>query len=144
MAKEKQDKTNTNPKEAMKKLLISVVAPFEESLKEFQRTQLQISKNVQTNAKNIQTIANRPQEPAIPKEITNLIPDLLDGVIKIFTQPSTDPAAASKGIFGEKMKEAYEKSMITQWENNSLIQAENLKALQLENKLRDKRLTEEF
>ena len=144
MAPKKQKKSDEDPQQALKKILAAVVAPYEESLKGFQTTQLKISRNVQQNAANIKKIAEREPASIIPKELQALLPDIINGVIGLFTQPDTAPAAALKGIFDETMMNAYKKSTIAIWDMNAKMTQANLDSINIENELRRKRLKEEF
>lgn len=148
MAKGEQDEVNQDPQEALKQLLSSVVKPFQDSLESFQETQLRISKNVQQNQSRIRALVtreqNKPPPSILPPTVTKLLPGLINGVIKIFTQPDVDPAAASKGIFGEKMQSAYEASMIRTWNAAADLQEAQVESLKVDIALRKKTLPDEF
>ena len=110
-----------------------------------------LAKGINANTRTINALAKRPPpEPpsVIPKELAALLPDIINGginaVVSFFSQPSVDPAAASKGIFGETMQKAYEASMIKTWNATADLQELAVETAKLENKLRAKRLDEDI
>jgi len=117
--------------------MTQILKPITDTLDQLISRQNQVEKVVKV-------LAEREQAPLLPKEVTALLPKLLEGVIKIFTTPETSAGEASKGIFGEKMREAYEKSMIAQWDIGTRIAEANLAKINLDNALMAKRLKEEI
>lgn len=151
MAENEQEKANVDPQEVMNEqesqglaLLKSITDPIHNEI-------ALLGNMIKSNSKLIQQMAkNKPAEaqsiipPELAKMLEKVVPGILNGLFKAFTEPSVDPAAASKGIFGEDMMKAFKETTIAQWKINSDIAAESLLALKKENALRDKRLLEKW
>ena len=139
MAEEKQEEADANPQEIIE--LQKVLQPFGEAID-------QLGKGIVANQKAIQALANRKEESIIPPEVAKIlertIPGLINAAFKAFTTPDTPAAAAGKGIFGEKMMESYEDSMIKTWNATAQLQELAVESAKLENKFRLKRLEEQW
>ena len=145
MAKNKQKKADADPQKALRDMLNAIVKPFQESLKAFQTNQLNISKGVQRNAKNIEAIAKK-EAPAsiIPKELLAVLPDVVSGIFDFFTKPDTAPEAGRMGIFDTEMMAAYKKDFMSKLTVDTSMRGAQLDRMLLDNKALAKRLEDEY
>lgn len=102
------------------------------------------NKAIMTLVQSMKEIQERPAPSLIPPEIAKAIPDILNGIFKLFTTPETSPEAARQGIFDNDMMGVFKKKMMEGWDTDSLMKSETLRQLRLQNDRAESRLKDEY